>query len=212
MTKQLIVFDVDGVILNNKMGGFKDILVLLGKGEEVQRINKEYQRRKHKGPWGLEQLAQLYKDLSINDLEKITLEYCSESLTEGTEKLLNDLRKKSYTIGALSSNPQFIMDILTEILSLDFSEGTQLEFEDKRATGRIKKKVDRYVKAEILAEKIKVYGLSKNDVVVVGDSITDLPMAEIAGTFIAFRPKEDIVREKATRIVKSFQQLRGELL
>lgn len=58
--QNIIVFDVDGVLLNNKSGGFKEILSeYFNKQKEVNDINEEYQRRKHLGPWGLEQLTEL---------------------------------------------------------------------------------------------------------------------------------------------------------
>jgi len=208
MNKRLIVFDVDGVLLNNKMGGFKDILILLEKEKDVQIIDEEYQKRKHVGPWGMEQLAELYQGFYQNRLRELAIKYCQKNLTKGVTSSLAKLKKRGYVIGALSSNPQFIMDVLTKELPLDFSEGTRLEFKEGVATGRIQRKVDRYIKAEILQKKIKDYQSKKEDTIVVGDSITDIPMAELAGTFIAFCPKQDIVKEKANLIVANFQQLK----
>lgn len=43
--KKLIVFDVDGVILDNKIGAFKEILVFLGKEKQARRIDEEYQKK-----------------------------------------------------------------------------------------------------------------------------------------------------------------------
>lgn len=211
MKKKMIIFDADGTLLDNQtdclMGGFKDILVVLGKGKEVQKIDKEYQKKKHQGPWGLEQLAGLYKGFSKDQLQKTALRYIRETLMEEARECLRALRIKGFTIGTISSNPQFLMDALNKIFSLDFSEGTQLEFKDGKATGEIKRKVDRYVKAEILKGKMRNYGIKKRDVVVVGDSITDLPMAELAGTFIAFCPKEYIVKQRANFVIKTFRAL-----
>jgi len=197
---KLIVFDVDGVLLDNKMGGFKDILVLLGKEKEVQRIDEEYQRKKFTGPWGLKELADLYQGFSKDKLKKVAFNYCKQNLMKGARETLEELKKKSYLVGALSSNPRFVMGVLSEILPLDFCEGTQLEFKEGIATGRILKKVDRYRKAEILREKIKQFGIKKKNVTIVGDSLTDLPMIEEAGLFIALGAKEE-VKEKADIIV-----------
>jgi HAD superfamily phosphoserine phosphatase-like hydrolase len=202
MSKKLIVFDVDGVLLDNKLGGFKDILVLLEKRKEVKEIEKEWQKRKFSGPWGLEKLAKLYQGISEKKLEKITIEYCREHLMNGVKECLVKLKTRNYIIGALSSNPQFILDALTEILPLDFAEGTKLEFKNKKATGKIKKEANRYIKDRILKVKIKKYKLKKENVIVVGDSITDLPMAKEAGTFIAFLPKEKEVEKIADFVIK----------
>ena len=212
MPKKLIVFDVSGILLKEKMGGFKDVLVLLGKGENVKKIDAEYRRKKHAGPWGLEKLSKLSKGFPGDKLRKTAFDYCKQNLQERAKETIKELKEKGFLVGALSSNPQFIIAPLTEILALDFSEGTQLEFKEGVATGKIQKKVDRYGKAKILEKKMKDYKLKKKDVIVIGHSITDLPMAELAGTFIAFCPKEDIVKEKATKIVENFHQLKEELL
>lgn len=199
--KKLVIFDVDGVLLDNKMGGLKDILVLLGKEKEAKVIDKEYQKRKHLGPWGLEELAKLYQGFSSKNLKKIALEYCSKSLMKGAGEAITGFEKKNYLIGAFSSNPQFVMDGLSQILPLNFSFGTRLEFKNGAATGKILRKVDRYIKAKILKEKIKEFNFQKRDVVVIGDSLTDLPIAELAGLFIAFNAKKE-VRERADIVVK----------
>jgi len=201
MTKKFIAFDVDGVLLDNRLGGFKEILVFLGKKKEVLKIEREWQKRKLVSPWGLEQLAKLYKGITKEKLKELALDYCKKNLMKGAKFLLEKLKKKYY-LGALSSNPQFIMNALKEILPLNFSEGTKLEFKEGKATGKIKRKVDRYIKAKILKEKIKKYKLKKKDVIVIGDSLTDLPMSKEAKVFIAFLPKEKEVENSANFVIK----------
>ncbi len=199
--KKLIVFDVDGVILDNKIGAFKEILVFLGKEKQARRIDEEYQKRKLVAPWGLEQLAQLYKDVPQEKLKRLTLNYCQDNLMKGAERCFIKLKKRRYMAGALSSNPQFVMNVLSEMFSLSFAEGTKLEFKEGVATGKIVRPVDRHVKAQLLKEKMDKLYFEKQKTIVVGDSITDIPMAEKAGLFIAFNPKEEI-KEKANIVVK----------
>lgn len=208
MKQKMIVFDADGVLINGRLGGFKDILIFLDKKKEVQKIDQEYQKRKEKGPWGLEKLSELYQGFSENELKEAAVCYCKDNLMQGAEEAVVEIKKNDYTVGSLSSNPQFIMDALKKILLLDFSEGTQLEFKKGIATGKIKKKVDRYIKAELLKKKINKYHFRKENVFVVGDSITDLPMVKFAGFFIAFNPKEQPVKERANKIIRSLNELK----
>lgn len=185
MTKKLVVFG-PFILLKGEMGGFKDILVLLGKEKKVQEIDKEYQKRKISGPWGLEELAKLYRGFPEDKLKQIALNYCQKYLINGVKEFIKELKKRDFLIGAVSANPQFVMDALAEILPLDFSEGTKLEFKDGITTGKIQRKVDRYIKAEILREKRGKYGLKKENIIVIGDSVTDLPMVKEAKVFIGF--------------------------
>lgn len=210
MRRKLIVFDVDGVLLNNKKGGFKDILIILGKGKEVQKIDEEYQRKKYLGPWGLDELSKLYQGFSENELKREGLKYCQQNLMEGAKTLLNKSQKRGYIVGALSSNPQFIMHALARILALDFSEGTRLEFKDGRATGKIKKKVDRYGKAEILKRKREEYGLNHKDVITIGRATTThLPMTRESGIFIGFDPEKETIEDIAQIIVEKQARQKG---
>lgn len=199
--RKLIVFDADGVLLDNKSGGFKEILMLLGKKKEVLAIDREYQKRKHLGPWGLKELALLLKGFSIETVVKISKDYCVKKLMKGAQETISKLKEKNYTIGSISSNPKFVMDSLKKTLKLDFSCGNELELRKGIATGKILKKVDRYIKAEILKEKMTQYHIKKRNVAVVGDSLTDVPMAELAAIFIAFNAKPE-VKESADILIK----------
>lgn len=196
--KKMIVF---GTVFKSEMGGIKDILCLLGKEKEVGEIDREYQRRKYAGPWGLKELSKLYKGFSGDELRQISLDYCRQNLLPEMKEAVIKLKKKGFLIGVLSSNPQFMMDVLRKILPLDFAIGTELEFKKGVATGRIKREVNRYVKAEILRMKRKEYSVSKENVVVIRRAtITHSLMAKEAGFFIGFDPMEDIMTDIARTI------------
>ena len=191
---KLVVF---GTLLKGKMGTVKDIWVLLGKKKEVLKIDKEYQKRKFIGPWGLEEVAKLYRGFSEDELKEVTFYYCRHNLIEGAREFMVELKKREFLIGAISSNPQFVMDMLAKILPLDFSEGTRLEFKEKVVTGNILKKVDRYSKAEVLKEKRKKYKLRKKQVIIIGDSITSFPMINEAKVFIDFDIRKETIKDIA---------------
>jgi len=50
MTK-LVVLDVDGVLLDTKIGAFKLLAEAVGKGEEMQKQHAEYEKRKYSGSY-----------------------------------------------------------------------------------------------------------------------------------------------------------------
>ncbi|MFZ5559408.1 MAG: HAD family hydrolase [Patescibacteria group bacterium] len=198
--KKLVIFS-SGALLREKMGSFKDILVHFGKEKEVKELDKEYQRRKEQGPWGMEQVAALYKGLSEAELREEANRHCREDLAEGAREVVNGLKEKGYLVGAITASPQFVMDALKDALNLDFAAGTELQFENGVATGDISKKVDRFGKAEFVKEKMQELGLEKEDVVIIGDAVSDLPMAEL-GKFIALNADKDSVKEKAQVVVE----------
>jgi len=197
--KKMIIF---GTLFASKMGGIKDLLVLLGKEKEVKEIEKEYQRRKIFGPWGLKELAKLFKGFSEDELRRKALDYCQQNLLNGIREAAIELKKKGFLVGVISPNPQFMMDVLKEILLLDFAEGTQLEFKEGVATGKIQREINRYTRAEILKIKRKEYGVAKKNVIIIArSSITHLPLAKESGIFIGFNPEEENINDIARLIV-----------
>lgn len=211
--KKMLVFDADGVLLNNQLGGFKELLIELGREKEVREIDEEYQRRRERGPWGLAELARLFNGIKVDDIEILAQNYCKEKLMAGAVTLVSELKQKGFVLGILSSNPQILLDQLKGILSLDFVEGTRLTDKNGTLTGGIEIKVDRFVKANFLKNKMREFGIEKKDLIVVGDSITDLPMAELAGKFIVFNCMDEKVRQKGDAVIdkKNLQEILYEI-
>ncbi|MCD6232841.1 hypothetical protein J7J81_00440 [bacterium] len=191
--KKLIVFST---LFKSKVGAIKDLLILLQKEKEVKEIDRIYQEKKFFGPWGLQELGRLYKGFSKSGLESLALHYSRNNLVNGLREAVMNLKKRNFLVGALSSNPQFVMDKLREKLPLDFAEGTQLDFYQNIANGKLWRELDRYKKADLLKKKLEKYGLRKEDVILVSTpSIVHLPMIKEVGFFIGFDPTTDNISE-----------------
>jgi len=67
-----------------------------------------------------------------------------------------------------------------------------LEVIEGKVTGKILQKMDRYGKEKMLLEFMSAHKLTKQDVIVIGDSVSDLPMAQ-HGTFYAFNTNDPAV-------------------
>ncbi|MFH1610440.1 MAG: HAD family phosphatase [Patescibacteria group bacterium] len=200
--ENIIVFDVDGVLLDNKAGGFKEVLgKYFNKQKEVDEINEKYQRRKHLGPWGLEQLTELYKGLEVEKVAEVTKNYVVEKLMLGAKEIVGYFKNKNYLVVAISSNPIFILEELKKILGVDLIFGNILEVEGNKYTGKLLEKVDRYIKKEILQSILKKYNIT-GDIIVIGDSITDLPISELATKFVVFNTDKEEVISKADYVVR----------
>ncbi len=198
--EKLVVFDVDGVLIDTKIGSFKEIGILLGKEKEIKEHAEEYERRKHLGPWGLDELAMIFKGIEEEKAEKAAKEIIERQLMNGTEETLKELKKRGYQLISYSSSPSWIMNLLREKLSFSEVCGNTLETKNKIITGKLLEKVDRYTKAEKLKKFIIKNKIDKKNIFVVGDSVTDLPIAEL-GRFIAFNSDNQKVKEKAEFIL-----------
>lgn len=195
----LVVFDIDGVILDVDLGGFKYLAQAIGKQDEVEELHKEYQRRRKKGPWGLEQLTALFEGESYERLNKIAKDFCDSHLMPGTKETIEKLKAKGFKVALMSGNPLIITKQLKEILGADFITGNEMEVENGIFTGKLKRKVDRFTKAEDLMKIIEENAFEK--IYIIGDSVTDLPMAE-HGILISFNCYDLELNKKAEFIVK----------
>jgi phosphoserine phosphatase len=197
---KLIVFDVDGTLIDTGIGSFKDIGMMLGKDKEIKEHAAEYEKRKHLGPWGLEELAMIFKGIDEKEIKRLAEKIVKEKLMSGAKETILKLKEKGYLLVSYSSSPIWIMKVLKQEFGFQDVCGNVLEVKDGKITGRLLGKVDRYVKAERLKKFMKENKISKENTFIVGDSVTDLPMAE-HGHFIAFNCKKQEVRKKAEYII-----------
>ena len=142
----------------------------------------------------------LFKGVEEKKAEKAAKQVIDKQLMSGTEEILKELKNRGYKTVSYSSSPVWIMSLLKEKFGFIDTCGNALEVKNRRITGNFLEKVDRYVKAEKLKRFITENKISKENTFIVGDSITDLPMAEL-GRFIAFNSDKQEVREKAEFVV-----------
>ncbi len=199
--QKLIVFDVDGVLLDTDVGGFKLLAAAIGKAEEMRKQHEEYKKRMHAGPWGLEQLAEIFKGIKEADLIKHAEKIVEKHLRPEAKEVINKLRSKGYLIVAYSSNPSWIMNMLKKELQLDDVCGNVVEVKNGIVTGKLSVKMDRYGKEQHILQFMQRHKLTKQDVFIIGDSVTDLPMAQ-HGTFYAFNTSDEAVTSKAKKSIQ----------
>ena len=197
---KLAVFDVDGTLIDTKVGTFKDLGLMLGKEEEIKAHHEEYERRKHLGPWGLDELAELFKGTKEGRMVELSKQIVDQMLMPGAEEIFKELKGRGYTLLAYSSSPTFIMEILRNRFGFSDIHGNVLEVKGGTLTGKLAEKADRHTKAERLKKFMEENSIFQKDVYVIGDSVTDLPMAEY-GHFIAFNADKEEVKEKAEYVV-----------
>ena len=192
--------------------GMKDLLVLLGKKKEAIEIERIYQKRKLLGPWvkGIEKTVENLQNNTLDRLTDATLYYCKRKLLKGIREFSQELSEQNFLVGAITSDPQFMMDVVKKEARLDFAYGTKTEFESKIATGNVLKNLDRYDKAELVEKKAKEFDIPKEKIVIMGEaSIVHLPIAEKSHIFIGFDPvKDDLIKaiRKNKKLSSIFQK------
>ncbi len=184
--KRLIVFDMDSTIVDAEI--IDELAKAAGVEEEVREITRKAMEGKLDYKRALLERVKLLKGLPVEVLEKI---YNQIELTEGAKELIQALKRSGYKVALVSGGFTYFTEKLKKELGLDYAFGNELEIKDGKLTGRIKGRIiDAEEKARIIEELARREGISKENVVAVGDGANDRIMIENAGLGIAFNAKK----------------------
>jgi phosphoserine phosphatase len=184
--KKVIVFDMDSTIVDGEI--IDEMANLAGVGKKVAAITEMGMMGKIDYVQSLRTRVSLLKGLSIKILEPLAE---TLKLTKGSGELISALREMGFKIGLISGGFSYFTDILKERLRFDYAFGNELEIKEGRLTGRIKGKIiDAHRKAQIMDEICRKEGITRDEVVAVGDGSNDRIMVANAGLGIAFNAKE----------------------
>jgi len=190
--KRLIVFDMDSTIVDAEI--IDELAKAAGVENEVREITKKAMEGKLDYKQALIERVKLLKGLPVEVLEKI---YNQIELTEGAKELIQALKRAGYKIALVSGGFTYFTEKLKKELGLDYAFGNELEIKDGKLTGRIRGRIiDAEEKARIIEELAKREGISKENIVAVGDGANDRIMIENAGLGIAFNAKK-VLKEVA---------------
>jgi len=192
----LIIFDVEGVLLNaeylpvlaQKFGPQKE--------KEIWDITKQGIRGDIDWEDGLCKRVNALRGISYEDALSI-----GENLEimPGAKVLCNALRNAGWKMIAVSGGFTIITNRLKKELLLDKIYSNELVFKD----GKLDEVIISVTsdKSKAVNEIIREWGIRKEDIVVVVDGANDLKLFEIAGFTVGFCPV-DVVKARADAIIE----------
>ncbi len=184
--KKVIVFDMDSTIVEGEM--IDEMAKLAGVGKKVAAITKRGMRGEIDFSESLHERVSFFRGLRIKSLESLARTF---KLTKGSEELIAALKEMGFKVALISGGFSYFTDVLKKRLGFDYAFGNELEIKEGKLTGRIKGKIiDAKRKAEVLDEICCKEGITRDEVVAVGDGSNDRIMVANAGLGIAFNAKE----------------------
>ncbi len=184
--KRLIVFDMDSTLVDAEV--IDELAKAAGVEEEVKKLTEKAMSGEIDFKEALKERVKLLEGLPVEVLEKI---YDQIKLTDGAKELIKSLKESGYKVALVSGGFTYFTEKLKEELGLDYAFGNELEIRDGKLTGRIKGRIiDAEEKARIIEELARKEGISKENVVAVGDGANDRIMIKNAGLGIAFNAKK----------------------
>ncbi len=190
----LAVMDMDSTLITIEC--IDEIADMQGIKREVAAITEAAMRGEIDYAQSLRQRVALLAGMDIAAFERVYLERLE--LTPGAEPMIAALRAAGVRTLLVSGGFTFFTSRLVARLGLDAACSNEPEVVDGRLTGRLLGEiVDGAGKARALTAKRDELGLSREQVIGIGDGANDLPFLAEAGVSIAFHAKP-AVRNRAT--------------
>jgi phosphoserine phosphatase len=192
----LIIFDVEGVLLNAE---YLPILAQVfgpSKEKEIWDITKQGIRGDIDWEEGLRKRVKALKGIKFEDAKQI-----GENLEimPGAKDLCSALKDAGWKMIAISGGFTIITDRLKKELGLDLIFSNTLMFKNGILDGLDLKVTSD--KSLLVRPLIKQWGIKKEEIVVVVDGANDIKLFDIAGYTVGFCPVE-LVKNKADDVIE----------
>jgi len=193
---KLVMFDMDGTLLNGK--GIFVIAEKLGFYDEIL----SYFKNKKEMPFYKKsiEIAKLCKGFKKDEFLNI---FHNVPLQDNVENIIKNLKKKNIKIAIATDSYMFLAEDLKNRLKIDFAfannlltnNGTitgDIQISNKNLISDITGNIYSICKEQTLTNLCKKLGISVNDSIAVGDGIVDIGMINKAGIGIAFNASDKV--------------------
>jgi len=190
----LLVMDMDSTLITIEC--IDEIADMVGVKPQVSEITAAAMRGEIDFAESLTRRVALLKGLDQGALQRIYDERLQ--LSPGAETMLAGMQRHGIKTLLVSGGFTFFTERLKDRLGLDYAASNTLEIVDGKLTGKVLGKIlDAQGKADALNGMRAELGLSREQVIGMGDGANDLKMMAAAGVSIAYHAKP-VVRAQAT--------------
>ncbi len=195
-SKKLIVFDMDSTLVDEET--IDEIAKIAGVGDQVKEITTKAMNGEIDFAEAVRERVKLLAGLEVKHLERIAE---NMHLTPGAEELIRSLKSMGYKVALISGGFTYFTDRLKEKLGLDYAFGNKLIIKNGVLTGEVEEPlIDGKRKAEIIHWISEIEGISKDEVVAIGDGANDQFMLNDVGLGIAFNAKQ-VLKQVADGVI-----------
>lgn len=191
----LIIFDVEGVLLNAEYLPVLAQMMGKEKEKEIWAITNAGIRGEINWEEGLKKRVHALRGIKYADAKRIGEEL---PIMPGAKELCTALKNAGWKMIAVSGGFTIITDRLKDELGIDRIFSNELVFKDGRLDDVVLNVTSD--KAAAVRQTIKDWGIKKEDTVVVVDGANDLKLFNIAEFRVGFCPV-DVVRDNADEVI-----------
>jgi phosphoserine phosphatase len=183
MNYKLIIFDIDGTI-TRYISSWRYIHEKLGLW---QKRAFQYQELFFAGRISYRKFCLLdaahWKGMSEKKIRAI---FKDVLYSKNAVPVIKKLKQMGFKLAAVSTGLQFMPDRILKELKFDYALSNRLESRNGRLSGGVTIKIAHGAKHKILRSIFKLFNVKPHDVICVGDSEGDIPLAKECGYSIAF--------------------------
>lgn len=209
--KKMVVLDMDDTILKGRfVDTFAQRFDLTEQLTEIRaHITDSTLRTKA--------IAKMFKGKHLGELME-TIE--SISLVKDTAAVIKELHEREYIVGIITDSYDFVANHIRHKIGADFSLANELEFSNSVATGEVKipsfffhhaksSCLHTICKSNALDHILLKYEINHGNCIAMGDSENDICMVKKAGFGVAFRSKNEYLKQTADLLIQeeSFEPL-----
>ena len=205
--KKMVVFDMDDTILK---GRFVDTYVNhFNLTETLQEIRK----KKTDSTLRTKAIAKLFKGRNFGELIEIVNRI---DLIGDAKEVVSVLHDRGYVVGIITDSYDFVANHIKHKIGADFFLANELEFSNSVATGEVKipsfffhhensSCLHTICKSNALDHILHKYDIDHGNCIAVGDSENDICMVQKAGFGVAFRSKNEYLKQTADLLIEAEQ-------
>ncbi|MBP7055907.1 MAG: HAD family phosphatase [Candidatus Omnitrophica bacterium] len=183
MRYRLIILDIDGTITRH-ISSWRYIHEKLGLW--TNRAFR-YQEQFFAGKISYRRFCELdaahWKGMPESRIRHI---FSSVVYSKNAKRCIKDLKRRGFRLAAISTGLQYIPERLKIEFDFDYILSNRLLSRNGRLTGGVKINIAHGAKHKVLKDIFKRFGVKPHEVISVGDSDGDIPLARDSGYSIAF--------------------------
>ena len=190
MRYKLIIFDIDGTI-TKPVSSWRYLHERLNLWDTQAAA---YQKNFLAGSISYRRFCQLdaahWKGFSEERLRQI---FKKVPYSKNAVRSIKKLKKIGFKLVAFSTGLQFIPERIKKELGFDYVLSNRLIIRKSVATGGVRINIAHGAKAKIFKKMLKRFKVKPHQVITIGDSAGDIPLAKAAGYSIAFNSSSSVL-------------------
>ncbi len=202
---KVVVFDMDGTLVEES-SCWETLHKYFGANPQLVRKNMEdyLTGRINYCEWMRRDLLLWKRNNKLPHISEIKTALQNYKIIKGAYETVQELKKRGYITAIVTSGLDVLAKEVAKKLNIDYTYANSFETDENGyLTEKVKCKVKLLEKDKNLKDLSKKLKIPLSAFIAIGDTWFDLSMLQVAGLSIAFNPKDEEIRKKASIVIEN---------